>query len=64
MAAVKGVNKRDAQRRLKQMSEKEVKDLLSRIVFNAIRDGRKIGMTSVEILSTVCDLTEEAGLGR
>ncbi len=46
------MTKVEIRRKIKAMSEKDAKALLEKLIFSASRDGRKIQMTSSEILDT------------
>jgi len=49
-------------KKIKAMPEKQVREILKEIVDDCIQEGRKLGMTSSEILTSVCDTLRENGL--
>lgn len=53
------MTKKTLQANIRRLTEKQAKDLLLKITYDAIQGGRKMGMTSSEILDTTCDILRE-----
>lgn len=56
------MTKKALQAALRRMTERQAKDLLLKVTYDAIAGGRRLQMTSSEILGTVCDVLREGGL--